>query len=483
MKKRNFVMQAAITSVLLASASAYAAVNLDAAPVVPALFAKEIAFPTTPIALTNAATILDITVKTGYSMNATEVRYVRLELDNGAKFSATATVTVAPAGGGTCSVGAVNGLGTSVIYFSLTAAGTGCNSDSVLTIVSGQSITNTNTISVQYSMFDQPSQAQAGGLTGRIVVKGYFPYISFGPSFSFTGAAGTAAVAGVEATPVAFGKIQNAASPSVPTLTQATLGSLDYKLVTPTPAKADGTAITLADLMKVGVSPITGTKLVVTGDFSAAGTVALPATLLPANVFLAVDAAACLAGTSALASVVLTATTATFDVGATPTTANPVLCYRVNGSTALPVTAYTASLNTVAASTAYTVASITGAAAGNINRNGTELQAPLFQTAGSAYLSRFVLTNTSGSPAAFTINIRGETGNTITAGPTTSGTIPANGMIEVPAASVATFSGASRGFAVFSVSAPNNVIQGVHQTVNIASGAISTIVMVRPGTN
>jgi hypothetical protein len=141
-------------------------------------------------------------------------------------------------------------------------------------------------------------------------------------------------------------------------------------------------------------------------------------------------------------------------------------------------------LNPVSATPAtYAVTSITGAAAGTITHNGTELQTPLFQNT-SGYVSRFVLTNTSAVVAPYTVVTYGETGNTITAGAAITGTVPANGMLVVPGDTVAaSFSGAPRGFAVFNVAAPGNAIQGVFQIVNSATGAVSNTTMVRPGAN
>ncbi|MFT5588334.1 MAG: hypothetical protein ACI9ZF_000499 [Bradyrhizobium sp.] len=471
MKKSNFVMQAAVASAMLFSASAFAVVDIDAVTPVPLIYASElVATVAVPVTLTNAGNILDLTVLTGYSLAAGEVRYIRVSLDNGSIFSGVSTaVATTPAN---CALGAVNGQGTNALYFSVTGAGTGCTATDIITVAGAVAISTTATATtVSYSMFDQPSQAQAGGATGRIVNKASKPYLTFASSYALVGAAGTNVVADVGAT-VPFSQFIVAAPT---TAVAAALGTLTYRLATVVPLKASGVAITLADLMATGA---TGTKLVVTGDFSAVAGANAAANLT--NVFLATNGTC----TSVQPATALTSTTATFNVGATTTTGSTQLCYTVNGTTAVPAQVYSAVLNPVSATPAtYAVTSITGAAAGSITHNGTELQTPLFQNT-TGYVSRFVLTNTSAVAAPYTVLTYGETGNTITAGAAITGTVPANGMLVVPADTVAaSFSGAPRGFAVFNVAAPSNAIQGVFQIVNSATGAVSNTIMVRSGVN
>ena len=89
MNKRNFIMQAAIANMLLVSAAAYAITDLDAAAPVSTTFARELVASTaTPLSLSNLGNALDITALTGYALSASEVRYARIEMDNGALFDA-----------------------------------------------------------------------------------------------------------------------------------------------------------------------------------------------------------------------------------------------------------------------------------------------------------------------------------------------------------------------------------------------------------
>ena len=157
MNNRNYIMQAAIAAAFLASASVCAKTTgqtIGAATPAPVLFAQELVMPvpTTNNALTNASGALNLKVPTGFALSPSEVRYVRFELSNGAKFPSAATAT----GNSNCSVGAVNGLSTSAVTFSVTATtgSQGCDGTNILTLQSAtiDNITNTGAVAATYSM-------------------------------------------------------------------------------------------------------------------------------------------------------------------------------------------------------------------------------------------------------------------------------------------------------------------------------------------
>src|SRR5436190_4557563 len=93
-------------------------------------------------------------------------------------------------------------MGTNAIYVSLTAipGGGGCPATAQVSLM-GVTINvadTANDVSVTFGVYDQPSQAAAGGATGRIVTK-TGAYVKFSPSYTlvtntgapFTGAAQT----------------------------------------------------------------------------------------------------------------------------------------------------------------------------------------------------------------------------------------------------------------------------------------------------
>ena len=122
---------------------------------------------------------------TNYSLSPNEVRQLRVELSSG-KFATGTVVSASGAAAGSCTVGAINGDGTNAIFFSLTAGSAGCDSAATFTVnpggtsTAGSAVTNvssTSTIQATYSMYDTPSEAQAGGTYGRIVTVGPNDYI------------------------------------------------------------------------------------------------------------------------------------------------------------------------------------------------------------------------------------------------------------------------------------------------------------------
>lgn len=475
MKKFKLNAVAAIAASVAAS-GAFAVVNIDAATPAPVTVANEIiATAAAQVTLTNLANALDIQSTVGYALSNGEVRYVRVELANGVFTTATATSSNVNA-----SIGAINGIGTSVIYFSITAGAGGIAATDTLTVAGNRNISGTaSNMTVSYSVYDQPSQAQSGGTTGRIVNKENKAYVNFAKSHTVA-VTTDSAISDVEASPAftAFKSGQTSGSTTV-----ARLAALDYKLATTVPILASGNAVTLGDLMATGA---TGTKLVVSGDFAGAANANGTYTGAALNrVYLSANTT-CVG--VAVAASEIAAGTATFNVGATATTLNPHLCYAPRQTTPASLTiaasTYTANLNAVSATPAtYAVASTASGQVSEITRNGTELQAPLFQTT-PGFVSRFVLTNTGSADATFTVSVKAEDGNTVTLGSVTGGTIPAGKQLVIPAADVAAaFSGATRGFAVFTVARPNATIQGAYQIVNQTSGAVSNSNMIRPGTN
>jgi hypothetical protein len=170
MKKFKLNAVAAIAASVAAS-GAFAQVNIDATTPAPVTVANEIiATAAAPVTLTNLA--------------------------NGVFTAASATTNAVNA-----SIGAINGVGTSVVYFSITAGVGGIAANNTLTIAGTRSISGTaSNMTVSYSVYDQPSQAQAGGVTGRIVNKENKAYISFAKSHR-TVVTTDSAIADVEASP------------------------------------------------------------------------------------------------------------------------------------------------------------------------------------------------------------------------------------------------------------------------------------------
>lgn len=465
------ILAAAIVSGLFA-ANADAAVTLTATGSnTPVVVAQELIIPAAGTVITNATNTLDITSTFGYSFSPGEVRYARIECSPNVRFQ-TAAVSATTNPGGLGIFGSINGVGTNAIYFSVTANAT----DPVLatqtfTVNGDRLVMGQGAASCTYSLYDLPSQAQAGGTAGRIATRSG-SYIAFGPSYALEVDQFNTNIADVEANPV-YTKFTGAVSP-----TRAEIGEFSYGTTfdvagTTQPIKADGTAVTLTDLMAAG------TRLAFAGDFTIAananGTYTGAAL---SRVFLSTDNCA----TLSQAATSVSATGATFTIGANNKLGNS-LCLQSRGGVAIPVSNYTVALEpTSAAPATYNVTGRGPLALGEIVRNGTELQAPLAQVP-AGWLSRMVLTNTGSLPRPYEIEVFGEAGNTISTNNLT-GTVPANGTVVVDLNDVLTgFTGAPRATLNVTVAGPNSQIQGLYQIVNPDKGSISNHVMVRPGTN
>ena len=395
-----------------------------------------------PVALTDLAD--DVEFALGYNFSPSEVRYGRFECTANIEIDAPVVVSGDPAN---MAVGAVNGAGTPAIFFSLTAdPGLAIATDAIVIAVDADnSLLDNAAVNCAWSIYDQPSQAQAGGAAGRIYTTGYQPFITSVPSFEFVSDGGQA-VADVEATNGAYTDFL---------LGDGYFGHLDFTLVAAPPYNADGSVITFAALFDGA------TSVDVVGDFSAAA-----------------DAWWDGYGWSDA----IDATTATFDIGAVENDGD--LWFEPDFTNQIQESEFTATLNAVA-NVGFEINPVGPIAVGEIVRNGTQLQAPLAQVPGG-WISRVVLTNTGSLPRDYEISVFGETGTTIsTDAAEMVGQVPANGtkVIEVPAFLTGFTGGLPRATVNVTVAGPNNQIQGLYQIVNPTSGSISNHVMVRPGTN
>lgn len=461
------VLAAAIVGALMIGGSAVAA----PLTVTKQVYAKEIVFPSTGLVPASAPSLV---WKSGYNYSAGEVKYVRVEL-TGAKFGTAVAAPIVVNG----TPGAINGMGTNVITFSVTSAPAApfilSTSDITLPLAGQINIPAAADVSVKVSLYDQASQAQAGGTTGLLAVGSYdnTVFLTFQDSYAFTNKANTlvADVASAGAGVVLYGHFE-ADSTTTPATT-TTAGTLNNDLsiqlvdtdavtggVQPT-RQADGSPMTLAALFD-GAS-----KIEVEGNFSAGTAVTL-------------------GGANPVPAFAATATKLSW-AGA-PTGVVAPLVYTVDGTKAIIAGDYKATFTPVSLdATKYTVKPLTATVAGSIRRNGVELQAPLAQVP-AGWISRLVLTNTGSTSPKYTIKVLGETGNTITSANTTGSVAPGTNVIELNDVLTA-FSDPTkpRGTLVVSVEAKDapgaGTIQGLYQIVNPTSGSISNHVMVRPGTN
>lgn len=422
---------------------------------------------------------------TGWGFSSGTAVFVRYDL-SGATFTADpsamtlglgSTTTVLANATATKSAG---GAGASNAIYQVTSANSSETLSTANTLLTLAGLTVTSTAAdatITQSIYDTSSNAVAGGATGKLATSKTGVILSFTPAYTVTVTAGSANTADVSATLGSYKSFTG----SVATQTAA-LGTIVI---------ANGTSAVIND----GVSPATvgntvtsNTKLVITGDFTAAananGTYTGAAL---SRVFLSNTSCNSTGGNAVANS--LTATTAWIQFGnatsnvASGASANQTLCLSAAGNSAIPVATYTVQYVPVAV-TANTVSSTTAATIGSIARNGGQLTTP-WMTFATGWTSRVILTNSSSADATYAVAVKGEAGNTVTANATgATGTVPANGMVVVNASDIVTsISGNTRFAATFTFAAARTTIDGMAQAVNAATGAISSVTMVSPGTN
>ena len=449
-------------------------VVLGATPATPLTYASEIiASVANPVTLTNTGA-QNLRVPLAYNFSADEVRHARLECSGGMTFQPGSAVTL----GGSASVGAVNGLGTGAITFSVTAGAGGAAGTSVLNVAGNRRIVGTSPVDCTYSLYDFPSQAQAGGSAGRVATLSG-AYLRFASSTAFT-STGRTATADVEADPAYTRFVASAPT----TAGVAALSRVTYARATPTPLTAAGTAVTLANLHATGPS---GTRVVATGDFTAAANTDGSYTGPALNrVYLSTSSANCASVGIPASSV--SADRAIFPVGATA--ADRMLCLAPRATVAIPASTYAVTLDATSAQpTVYAVPDIGPLEAGRIVRNGTELQAPLVQVP-VGWIARIALTNTGSVDRTYAVRVLSANvdGSTVIdafdlAGDLKSGIVPAGGTRVIRLDDASMDAAARRGTVVVTVAGPNNQIQGLYQVVNPNTGLVTNHVMVRPGSN
>ena len=393
-----------------------------------------------PVTLTPVPAGADVDFPLGYNFSSGEFRAARFECTSNLQITSINAITLNT---GNVTFGAINGTGTQAISFSMTAAdplAVATNADIVTIDVGGLKLVGGGDVNCAFSLYDQPSQAANGGATGLIYTTGMKAYIKRAPSFVFAATPGVA-TADVEAAAGAYTDFVFG-NPGI-------FGALKFVPAAVMPLKANGTAITMADIFSAD------TTVSVDGDFSAADDVDWDGSLEDD----------------------LSNSVASWDY-ATAVGLDGDLEFLESGD-AIPASDYSATLH-ADANAGYTVADVT-VNAGKIVRNGTELQAPLVQLP-TGWLSRVALTNTGSIARPYKMSVMTESGVTGTFANST-GTIPAGKMVVIDLPQNLSFSAGSRGAVTVNVSGPTNQIQGVYQIVNTTSNSLSNHVMVRPGTN
>ncbi len=468
MKFFNKTILAAAVVGALASGNAIAAAQINVDDLV---FAKEIV---TPVELT-----VPVSWNLGYNFNENELRYACIKLDGATPVAATIVPTVTNPD---ITVGAVN-VSANVAFFTLTytgAAGTATQADEVEIAALQFEVENQSTnVFGTVGLYDNPAAAGACNATNPQLIPGTGDtekLISWAPSFQFV-TDPNKAIASVESDPsfTQFTTIQN-----VSTTTTANLAYAELSLVPDIRLKADGTAITLADIFPVAAD------LAIEGDFGDwntdtdySGAVVSAATIVDGES----------ANWVVNPSLGFDGNFVVENGGVDPDTGIP---YEI------PNSIYAASL-TVTPNLGYDLGAgdneevtlvptideaivlgdnsveTNAANAGQIIQDGVRLQTPLVQLAGGDWLARLAISNTGSKDRTFTLRAYAEDGNSVTT-PATTYTVKAGTTYVIDKLSdVLSYTGRARGTVVAVVAGPQEEIKGIYQIVNTSANTISNI--------
>ena len=474
MTKRNLILRAALLASFAVASSAYAVpsttIDLTATTGnIAKIYANELIANGSALAAigfgsTNEG-ILTITSPFGVSLVASQVAYFRVDFGNAKVNTALSTGTVTVGQSLIASPYTVTQLATTLVsggavgdsyaIYSVTApsATTEIKSTSIVTFTPPASALKVTSISspvtMTYSLYETLTLASNSGAS---ISSKTANLATFAAGFKYSIVANNT-VASVNGS---FKKFVASSATTTPVL--ANLGTLNYGVTTGVVSPiAAGTQVALADLTA------TGTKLTISGDFTAVDTTK------NGGVFLAADSSCTVAGPGVMVAGNASATIALGAIAGTN------VCYAVTGTTAIPAQTITAAL-TVVPATGSTAASVAAQTLGTISHDGTTMVAPLAQVP-TGWISRLVLNNSGTVARDYTVTALGETGNTITlTGAAASGTIqPGTTVIDLAALMTAT--GAPRSGLKVVVTAPQSEIDGLFQIVNGGNGSISNHVL------
>ena len=452
----------------LFSTAANAQVNLSAAAA-PVIVASENADGASFTDIGTAAAAFNIDTALRYNFDNGEARFGALKCDANIRISLNGLPTLNFPTQGT--IGAVNGNGTSTLFFTLTDnvglvdnTGTVANenldsTDIISFPVGAVTLAAIQAGSCSFGVYSNPTDAGTAGTAG--VIPGSISsqqYVSVASGYTF-GA-------------VANDLISDGTAANTPAFTTFTTGGTNLGNVgSVTSGTAAGDQLYAPTGNDIGYADIfgTGSALDIRGDFTGV-----------ASVFLS-DFSTCTPVLATTTTAVPANNVASITVNALQLTSDFVCLQYTNGST-IPVTnAFTATLRSVAASAAVKATTRGPLNLGSISRNGVELQATLTQQP-TGWISRIAVANDNTTTRPYQVRVLLENGQTAPGGTRTGNLAPGLTVIDVSSL-VSGFSGAPRATVILSVAANTNSFQALYQLVEPTKGAITNAQMVRPGTN
>lgn len=345
------------------SANAFAAVDLNATnPTVPA-FATEIAVnATTGTALTNAGSIMDAAVKTGFSVAAGTSRFVRFDLSNGAKFGDVPALT-----GTTASFAATlssGGENETFVIFEITGGTAQLPATEAMTLATATiDAFNDSNIGITYRLYETAAGA-VNTDTSALLANASANLATFEAALNVTSTTPAAATLQIDVGSESKKFVGDVVTTDLARVTLNVDGTTLW---------TDGLAAAMTDVVAAG------TKLVVSADITAGKKTGgnLTADVLALSTYGNTDAR--------------TNASADFNVG-TAAVANETLAYIVDGETAIADGAFTA-LYDVTAAAGSDAADVNLGTISTLTKNGASVDLDFALTPGGAFSNYVRITN------------------------------------------------------------------------------------------
>ncbi len=394
--------------------------------------------------ITNAASALDVTAQVGFAIPATETRYVRFDLTNGA-FNATGAVSLTGASVATAQGGAA---GDDFIIVSVTENGSPAASiagSAVMTLAAATyAVPSTGGLSVEYSLYETAGNAvnKTDALSTSSATM-----INVATASTGTFTVSDSAVATVASQFKAFSVD---ATGVVDTATVAGVAAVDATKLLSTASAGYLLADGATSVLPSNIIGAAAQDVIVTGNLSFGDWAFHNATCAGADTSIDADTGV-----------------ANIDVDANVW----ALCVTVDGT------------DDVVAKGSYSVAldgdnKLSNANIGSISFDTTSIEIPYITTF-KDYNQRIYIKNTGSVDASFTTTFVTESGTTATAGSKATGTVPAGEIYTIKATDLVTFTGSTtRGSATIEIEAEADNVTATTQTVNSSDSSTDTVTLV-----
>lgn len=504
---------------LMASSASYALLDKTpgaASNTTPSIWASELkATQTSTITLPGqdvagaASTTLNVKVAAGFLVPAGDVRYIRVNLSDGAQF--VQTPTCKPATSGAQCTRSLGGKDNDFVTFSI-AAGTAAPilaSDAITFSNTGASgavggirIESTaNPVQMTYSLHTNKDSAESvSNPDSALIFKtGPFDFITFKPGLAISITGGSELTSEVTANFLKFATAANLAENDKGVLGAFSAGASTAGVLVPLSSTAAGlidSGTNISVLVGTGstleISSATPGGFSFTQDLATGGVPAgtyngSKSSLAAGAVFLASSVANCGVGGTAAQTAFPTALTgdkATFSLDGMMSGTTSFVCVKANGVSIIPTNQFTGIVSP--GSTTNSTPAKKEDKFNSIKQNGTVLDTPYITTLpATQYGSRLIIQNTGNAAVPYSITGITDTGVTVTLTAKATGTVPANSLLQINISDLITLSAGNRAALRIVLTGPNTSLSGVYQTIKKkpdgTTGDIQSIPLMRQG--